>query len=362
MLNLHILYEHSIDLRPHGSGHIRLLRPLTHPANQTAFKVSSGIRYEAADVIVVERVWQPGMTLRLAEEVVERARKDEACFIYTIDDNLLDLRVGGPVRLGFTTEEMMVVRYFAREADAIIVSTEALKNRMTRFNKKVVVVPNALDERIIEGIVSRRKHPSPGNGRKIIGYMGTLTHDADLMMILQALRDVLRRHRDVLGLEFVGGVADPAVIQAFHGLPVRVLDVRNNIEYPAFMRWMAENARWDLGIAPLEDDPFTRCKSDIKFLDYSALGIAGIYSRVSAYENTVSHRQTGYLADNYTEDWVEAFQCMLSDDSLRQDIARQAQDYVFSTRTLEHCAKNWRNAVLGIAQDQNTISDSHKCH
>ena len=125
MLSLHILFEHSIDLRPHGSGHIRLLRPLSHPANEGAFKMSWGLTYQAADVLIVERVWQPGMTLRAAEEIVERVRTDKTCLIYTIDDNLLDLRVEGPVRFGFTPEEMMVVRYFAREADGLIVSTEA---------------------------------------------------------------------------------------------------------------------------------------------------------------------------------------------------------------------------------------------
>lgn len=351
MLNLHILYEHSIDLRPHGSGHIRLLRPLTHPVIEGAFKVSLGIRYEAADVLVIERVWQPGMTLHSAEQVVERARMDKACFVYTIDDNLLDLRVGGPVRLGFTPEEMMVVRYFAREADGIIVSTDQIKKRLTRFNKNIVVVPNALDERLVEGR-TLKAGSSTNIERKTIGYMGTYTHDEDIMMVAQALREILRKHKYTVELQIVGGIADSALITAFDGLPLRVLDVGNNVEYPQFMRWMARNIYWDLAIAPLQDDDFTRCKSDIKFLDYSAIGVPGIYSRVAPYENTVRHLETGYLASNDTESWVEALDRMIEDDSLRLRLARKGQEYTLSTRTLQQCADQWRKAILSIAGQQ----------
>jgi processive 1,2-diacylglycerol beta-glucosyltransferase len=351
-LRVHIVHEYGIDLRPHGCAYIRLMLPLNHPVNADAFIVSSGPDYAKADVIVIDRTWSPGISPVAAKELVKRARADGAYVVYSIDDNLLDLRPEGFNRWPFTTEELMAVRCFAREADGIIVTTELLKERLTRLNENIFVVPNVLDERLWGTKSTVEKPANVGNKRKVLGYMGTHTHDSDLGMILQALRETLRKHAGRVELQLIGCVADRAVLEAFGGLPVRVLDVGDNVEYPAFVRWMVKNVEWDLAIAPLNDDDFTRCKSDIKFLDYSAIGIAGIYSRVAPYENTVSHLQTGYLADNRTQDWVEAFQCMLSDDSLRRGIARQAQDYVFSTRTLEHCAKNWRDAILAILKQQ----------
>lgn len=348
VLKVHVLFDHSADLRPHGSSHIRLLLPLTHPANAQTFILSHSTTITSADVVIVERMWKPNISLRLAEDLIKRVRTDKACLIYTIDDNLLDLKPEEPLRKGFTTEQLMAVRYLAREADGIIVSTDCLKDRLTKFNNKIVVVPNALDERLVGDRTLSPNSATVKNGRKVIGYMGTYTHDADLMMILQALRETLRRHLDTLELQLIGGIADPAMIQAFNGLPIKVLNVGNNVEYPDFIRWMTQTVQWDLAIAPLEDNPFTRCKSDIKFLDYSVLGIAGIYSRVPPYEKTVRHLKTGYLATNNTEAWVEAFDCLLTDDSLRQNLALQAQEYVFSTRTLKHCAQNWRDAILSI--------------
>jgi len=358
-LRIHVLYEHSESLHPHGCSHIRLLLPLTHPLNADTFSLTRGTTYAGADVLIVERMWRPkDISLALAEDLVRRVRRNGVCLIYSIDDDLLDLKLDEAGRKNFTTEQLMAVRYFIREADGIIVTTDRLKDRLALLNRRVFVVPNALDERLW-----RNRSLSEGSAnvarRKVIGYMGTYTHDADLMMILQALREAIRKHPDI-ELQLIGGVADPAVIQAFNGLPLRILDTGGNFEYPAFARWMAHNVFWDVALAPLEDNAFTRCKSDIKFLDYSALGIAGIYSAVPAYEQTVRHLETGYLVNNDTQNWVEAIERLTIDDSLRQRLGRNAREYVFSTRTLEHRAGDWRNVILSIAGQQNTppLTDS----
>lgn len=347
MLRLHILYEHSGDSRPYCSSHIRLLRPLNHPSNAGAFNLSWAGDYQPADVVVLERSCAPHKTLRFAEETVKQYRADKACLIYSIDDNLLDRDADDTA----DKEELMVVRYLAREADGVIVSTEHLRNRFARFNRNTIVVPNALDDTLISSSsrTSNSKH-------KVIGYMGTYTHHKDIMMIAQALREVLRKNPNNLRLEFVGGVHE-TTLDVFADLPVRRLDIKGNGEYPVFVPWMNENIRWDLAIAPLEDNSFTRCKSDIKFLDYSALGIAGVYSRVAAYEHTVRHLETGYLADNNTEDWVEGLERVLADDSLRRRLAEQAREYVLSSRTLKHCAQNWHDAILAIVESAGGSAD-----
>ena len=61
---------------------------------------------------------------------------------------------------------------------------------------------------------------------------------------------------------------------------------------------MRQSLRWDFAIAPLEDDPFTRCKSDLKYLDYGALAIPAVFSDVRPYCETVRHRETGLVVPN----------------------------------------------------------------
>lgn len=352
MLKVHILYEYGGDLNPFSCSQIRLLRPLTHPLNDK-INVSWGRSYEPADVVIVDRCWKPGISVEVAQELVEKVKANQGCLIYSIDDNLLDLKVEGIIRSGLSQEQLMVVRYFLREADGVIVSTEQLKQRFLRLNPNIFVISNTLDERLLEGVNIPSQALS--KSRKVIGYMGTYTHDADIMMVLQALRETLRKYQDNLELQLLGGISDIAVLQGFEGLPVRVLCIEDKtVEYPEFIPWIVKNLEWDLAIAPLEDTVFTRCKSDIKFLDYSALGIAGVYSRVPAYENTVRHLKTGYLSENNTESWREALELLLFDDALRHKLATQAQEYVFSTRILQQCAVQWQNAILSVVERPKT--------
>jgi len=107
--------------------------------------------------------------------------------------------------------------------------------------------------------------------------MGTFTHDRDFMIILPAIKKILHKYHDSIRLEILGALSDKRLLTF---LPNTVeVDTKGNSEYTKFMKWMNENIFWDFAIAPLEKNEFTRCKSDIKFLDYSALGIPGIYTK-----------------------------------------------------------------------------------
>jgi glycosyltransferase involved in cell wall biosynthesis len=348
-LRIHILFEHGFDLIPHGCSYIRLLLPFSHPSISTYFDVSQGIAFEgiSADVYIIERLWKNDITLKMAEEFVDFVRRSNRKIIYTIDDNLLDLEVFRQGKMWPSFEQKNIIRFMAREANGIIVSTKQLRDRFLHLNKNIFVIGNSLDERLIRNRINRKRQ---NNKNKVIGYMGTHSHDMDIMMILPALREVLRKYRGNLTFELVGVLENSHILKLFEGLDVRLLDTNGNHEYPRFMKWMVENLYWDFAIAPLENTKFTCCKSDLKFLDYSALGIPGIYSKVPAYEHTINHLTNGYLAINDTDKWVIALEKMIQDEHLRESISKQAYEYVHSKRTLEHCANQWTHAVNTIVR------------
>jgi glycosyltransferase involved in cell wall biosynthesis len=238
------------------------------------------------------------------------------------------------------------VRFLLQEADGVLVTTQALAQRLLELNQNIAVVPHALDEQLL---VSRWVHGGTlpfGPRRKIVGYMGTLTHDDDLMMVLPALQTVRKRHGDEIEFQIVGGIGREGTLEALGELPVRVVNPGPaEIGYPLFMLWFTGHLRWDVAISPLMDTPFNRCKSDIKFLDYSAIGGAGIYSRVPAYESSVRHSQTGLLVDNDVGAWVEALETLLSDDGLRIELARNAIEYLYTQRILSCRAHDWPTAL-----------------
>lgn len=351
-MKLDILFEHSGDGRAQLCSYIRLLLPLGHPANAGAWELSTVEDYAGgADVVIVERTWRPGpSTLPAARALVSRVRAEGARLIYSLDDNLLDWSPRSLAQVGPSAEQLSLMRLLAREADGIITSTPALGERLQRLNPCVCVVRNALDERLLGAGPAGAALPAAAP--VVIGFMGTHSHDADLGLILEPLRAVLRDHSGRVELHFVGGVADARLRHAFDGLPVRVLDEGRPVDYPDFMRWFTDPAgsrpRWDIGLAPLEDTAFTRGKSDIKFLDYAAAGAAGVYSRVPAYSATVRDGETGLLVDNSVEAWQAALERLIEDSDLRRRLARGAHEYLWSQRVLAVCAGHWREAIENI--------------
>jgi glycosyltransferase involved in cell wall biosynthesis len=337
------VYEYGIDGRPHASSFVRLLRPLRHPTVRDRVELSASPDFAGggADLVAVDRLWRPDVSQTLAWDLVERVRDAGARLAYFLDDNLLDLRAErGDWPTG---EHLAVLEVFLGEADTVVVTTEALRDRVSGLGGLTVVLPNALDERLLVGggDGARRRE-----GRRVIGYMGTRSHDADLLTVAPALRALARRHPGAFELQLVGGAARVETLEALDGVPVRVVEPEpQEAEYPLFMLWFSSRLAWDVALAPLRDTPFGRCKSDIKFLDYSAIGAAGVYSRGPAYGGSVRHEETGWLVEDEPSAWEEALDRLLGDDALRVRIAGDATRYLHAERVLARCGRRWLGAL-----------------
>ncbi|HSD84137.1 MAG TPA: glycosyltransferase [Anaerolineae bacterium] len=346
-----VLYEHGNDPRPYGPSYIRLLRPLTHPSVRNQITATWGQRYEdqPVEAVIIDRLWRHDLSLVMAQNVVQDIHRAGARFLYALDDDFLSLPVTGAGY--FTAEKRRAVEYWLRTADGVLVTTPFLRERLNAHTAHCVVVPNALDERLLIGGSLRPIETVYGRRRVVIGYMGTLTHEADWRLILPAWRSLHQQYPN--GIEFqVVGVADQAQALAERaGVPVRILQLPpDETEYPQFMLWFTQHAQWDIAVAPLLDTPFTRCKSDLKFLDYSSLGAATIASRGPVYEGSVQHGQTGWLAENTVESWVQALETLVVNDELRITLARNAAHYVLTERTLMHCAHRWTSALTDLLE------------
>jgi glycosyltransferase involved in cell wall biosynthesis len=348
VLSVHLVTVHC-GPRVGSCSHIRWLLPLRYPANANHFTVSHGTDYRKADVVVVERSWTDDTGQ--ARDLVRRVRADGATLIYTTDDNILDLVIEGEVAKWLSPAHQAVVRYLATEADGVVVSTPPLAEQMSAFNKLVLELPNAVDERLFRaaGAVAE---PAPPGRPLVIGYMGTATHDDDLLAVAPAIAEVLRENAGAVELQVVGAVARQQTLAAFAGLPVRVLQAGHDFEYPAFVRWMARELKWDVAIAPLRDDVFTRAKSDIKALDYAGLGIPAVYSDVGPYARSVIQGETGLLAPNDAAAWLESLRALLRDGPLRRKIAAGAREWLVSGRVLRRRAGDWRAAIGEIRQSR----------
>ena len=224
-------------------------------------------------------------------------------------------------------------------------STTPLAETLRPLNPCVHVVPNTLDEQLFP---ATRTLP-PRSGHLKFGYMGTFTHLEDLAYIANPIKSLLYEMRGSLEFEIVG-IGDTRAIQnVFKNTPVSIKYVPTNcVEYTQFCSWMQRNLDWHFGIAPLLKSEFSDSKSDIKYLDYSILGIPGIYSDVPAYSSTVEHERTGLLSANDNDSWKLNLKRMIEQPELRMALAKQAEEEIRSKRTLATQAHRFLDAVVSI--------------
>jgi rhamnosyltransferase len=176
--------------------------------------------------------------------------------------------------------------------------------------------------------------------------MGTHTHDEDLMMILPALRNICDKRPGKVEIQVIAGVQELATKEKMEDLPVRWIATEpGEEEYPLFMLWFTGQVSWDLAIAPLEDHPFNHGKSDIKFLDYSAIAVPAVFSDVPAYRHSVVHMQNGLLARNQIGSWTECLDRLIDDSELRRFLAANAYEQLLANRTLKQTSGQWLEAV-----------------
>jgi glycosyltransferase involved in cell wall biosynthesis len=343
---VHILFEYGPDFRPHGSAYIRLLRPLSHPAVQAEFDVTSGHVYDGqqVDVVIVDRLWRPDVSLSIIHDLIRRVRLSNARLVYALDDNFLDMQrqVG---RLSHQAR-VEIVETILCEADQVWVTTQPLKERYSPYNSNLLVIPNALDERLVVPRSPRRSDALFGRKRVTIGCMGTFTHDDDLLMVKPALEEITRRYPRQVEFQLIGVVRNRETLVQMDALPLNIIQPEpDEIEYPLFMMWFTGQVNWDIAISPLMDDEFNRCKSDIKFLDYCSIAAAGIFSQVPAYQDTLRPLETGLLVQNQEQCWVEALDRMIREEDLRAEISRAATLYLYHERTVSRCVGNWIDAL-----------------
>ena len=176
---IHVVNEYGDDFRPHSTTFIRWIRPLSHPKIKPYLDVTIDLRYQgqSVDMVIVDRFWRPDVSLDLMKGLVSSIKSAGAKFIYTLDDNFVDLILE---KKGWPPERFMgIVEYLLLHADGVIVTTPALKERLENFNANIKVIPNELDERLLVPRIPPKPDQLDTDRPIKIGYMGSLTHDED---------------------------------------------------------------------------------------------------------------------------------------------------------------------------------------
>jgi GT2 family glycosyltransferase/glycosyltransferase involved in cell wall biosynthesis len=338
------------DGKPCGSGHIRLLNPLSHPsvADRVATRMvspSEALRLKP-DILVVQRASVPDPVT--ARQIITHCRSRSIRLVLEIDDDLLNLHHKTGNDVSYAEDYLKALEEIARNADGIMVSSMPLAESMRKFNPRVVCVPNVHDELIwLKKSSGRFVRPLKKlNSQQVrILYMGTKTHEHDLKLIQQAYTRIRQEYGKRVELEIVGGIPDH--ITGF-GRQVKPWGIGANSDaYCEFVHWFRKTNHWDFGVIPLELTPFNRKKSYIKFLDYAAIGVSAICSDIEPYREVVRDGENGLLVTNDTQAWYLAMKRLIDNPDLREKLAENAFRDLTEKHILLHRAKDFLGAIAG---------------
>jgi len=228
------------------------------------------------------------------------------------------------------------------KADAVTVSTNALKERLSAYNKNIHVLPNYIDLDIWGGKV---RNPVVNKDKVIIAFIGTPTHQEDLSMITPAIKKVIREYGEKVVFRFFGCITKEL-------LQLKGVEFVSDLipDYRAFAIYM-KSLDVDIALAPLEKNSFNECKSNIKFLEYSICRIPGIYSRITPYANSIMDGKTGILCDDGPDNWYRAMVALLENEELRRQIAESAYGEVMEKYTLEANAYRWYDFYKSLTEE-----------
>jgi glycosyltransferase involved in cell wall biosynthesis len=292
-----------------------------------AFSVLEEEIPEDVDVVVGQLLYDEGRHATWKSLAARPGRRP--VLITEIDDDLWNVHKTNTGALGLTAPDVLGrLEDSLRIADAVTVTTEHLAGVISRFNPNVYVLPNCIDLNLIT-------HQRPKAERLTIGWAGGSSHLNDFASMRSELRQFLRRHPET-DMHFVGQ------------------DYRELFNLPN-TRWTTWNSNlvdylhtldFDIGVAPLAYTAFNRSKSDLKVLEYAALGIPVVAADFGPYAASVNHGVTGFRV-KHSHEWAKYLRMLVEDKQLREEMSINAKLWA-STRTIQGNAWRWELAYRNV--------------
>lgn len=324
---LPVVLAHPAD--PWGCGHYRVIQPLSAlkshgladgTLSMGLLQVTDLERYDP-DVVVLQR--------QIGDDRLEAMRRlkrfSRAFKVYELDDYLPNLPLKSVHRDQMPRDILKSLRRGLEFVDRFVVSTQPLAEAFAGLHGDIRVIENRLPTKWWKGLESQRRR-----GRKPrVGWAGGVSHTGDLDLIV----DVVRELAGEVEWVFMGMCPDAIrpYVNEFHG----GVDIEH---YPAALA----SLDLDLALAPVEQNLFNECKSNLRLLEYGACGFPVVCSDLVCYQGDLPVTRV----KNRFRDWVDAIRMHISDldaaaqagDRLREAVYR---DWMLEGENLERWRRAW---------------------
>lgn len=253
------------------------------------------------DVVVLQKRLLPKL-------LVNRLRKNSKVLVFEFDDMVtLKKDDEGAVKDSPTRDRRF--RRVVRLADAVVTTNEYLADvarRAAGDADRVHVLPTVID-------LSRwdPRTASDASGGVTIGWMGTASNLHSMDVLKAPLARLCRRFE---GLQ-VKIVCEEALVMEGVRLVHKPFSAAEEV---------GDVRSFDIAVAPLIEDPWTRGKVSTKLLAYFAAGLPVVASDVNANRLYVREGENGFLVGTLAL-WEERLAKLIEDPALRREVGLRAR-------------------------------------
>jgi glycosyltransferase involved in cell wall biosynthesis len=197
-----------------------------------------------------------------------------------------------------------------KECDGIIAGNSYLKSLAEPYNKHVWVIPTTID--ILK--YSVKPYSQNSDSPIILGWIG----GGKSLVFLKTLEKVFEK-----------------LAKQYKGIRLKIVcnEFFDSVNIKIIRKQWSENDEvndilsFDIGLAPLPDDPWSRGKCATKLLQYMASGIPSVVSAVGVHNDIIKDGINGFLASNNNE-WFNKLNQLIKDKILRQKLGVAARETV----------------------------------
>lgn len=292
-----------------------------------------------ANLLIFGRItrWSPQL-----DELAVLARNNKVSILQDLDDCICGTKyikdMFNVVSPDFIDQEYWITTCAHYElisylADGFIVTNSYLGNLLSTSHghKPYKVIKNFLNEEQIDLSEKILKENKVATGFTIGYFSGSHTHLTDFEVVYQELINVLTAD-PAIRLMIVGMLDLPASASKF--IKTGQITFHPLVD---FLTLEQMQAAVDLNIAPLADNVFANCKSDLKFFEPALVKTPTIASPTFTFAQAIENGKTGYLCE--PGEWQRTIMMLRNDSRLRKEIGENAHRYVLKNYSPENNIK-----------------------
>jgi glycosyltransferase involved in cell wall biosynthesis len=210
-------------------------------------------------------------------------------------------------------------REILKISDLVLAGNPYLKERAIKYNSQVEIIPT-----LIPSSLPYLKNKIKKRNKIILGWTGLPYYFPYFKILKKPLEELGQKYSLELRIISQGKFPKDLIPK---GIGFKFIKWNLKSEWE-------ELAKFDIGIMPLLGTELDKGKCGFKLIQYMAMGIPSLASKVGENINIIDHQINGFLASNQAE-WKEYLEKLILSSELREKIGIKAREKFSKQYTLE---------------------------